>query len=68
MGNLSYDASESDLLELFSGSGRVKNAEVVVNNNTHAYWLRVRLGGGLAPFDCTVFAVRILYRVSTPLP
>jgi hypothetical protein len=34
VGNLSYDASESDLLELFSGSGRVKNAEVVVNNNT----------------------------------
>jgi RNA recognition motif-containing protein len=34
VGNLSYDATESDLFELFSGSGRVKNAEVVVNNNT----------------------------------
>lgn len=34
VGNLSYDASESDLFELFSGSGRVKNAEVVVNNRT----------------------------------
>lgn len=34
VGNLSFDASESDLFELFNGSGRVKNAEVVVNNNT----------------------------------
>ena len=34
VGNLSYDASESDLFELFKGSGRVKNAEVVVNNRT----------------------------------
>lgn len=34
VGNLSYDASESDLFELFNGSGRVKNAEVVVNVNT----------------------------------
>ena len=34
VGNLSYDASESDLFELFSGSGSVKNAEVVVNANT----------------------------------
>lgn len=34
VGNLSYDASESDLFELFNGSGRVKNAEVVVNINT----------------------------------
>ena len=34
VGNLSYDAVESDLLELFSGSGRVKNAEVVINNRT----------------------------------
>lgn len=34
VGNLSYDASESDLFELFNGSGRVKNAEVVVNNHT----------------------------------
>lgn len=34
VGNLSYDATESDLFELFNGSGRVKNAEVVVNNHT----------------------------------
>jgi hypothetical protein len=34
VGNLSYDATESDLFDLFQGSGRVKNAEVVVNNNT----------------------------------
>jgi hypothetical protein len=34
VGNLSYDASESDLFELFNGSGKVKNAEVVVNNRT----------------------------------
>lgn len=34
VGNLSYDATESDLFELFNGSGRVKNAEVVVNINT----------------------------------
>jgi len=34
VGNLSYDAGESDLFELFNGSGRVKNAEVVVNNRT----------------------------------
>lgn len=34
VGNLSYDATESDLFELFSGSGSVKNAEVVVNSRT----------------------------------
>jgi len=34
VGNLSYDATESDLFELFKGSGRVKNAEVVINNRT----------------------------------
>jgi RNA recognition motif-containing protein len=33
VGNLSYDATESDLLELFNGVGMVKNAEVV----THKY-------------------------------
>jgi hypothetical protein len=33
IGNLSYDATESDLLELFNGVGIVKNAEVV----THKY-------------------------------
>lgn len=34
VGNLSYDATESDLFELFSGSGRVKDAEVVINSST----------------------------------
>ncbi len=34
IGNLSYDASESDLFELFNGVGAVRNAEVVVNNRT----------------------------------
>jgi len=34
IGNLSYDASESDLFELFNGVGSVRNAEVVVNNRT----------------------------------
>ncbi len=34
VGNLSYDASESDLFELFNGSGKVKNAEVVMNART----------------------------------
>jgi RNA recognition motif. (a.k.a. RRM, RBD, or RNP domain) len=34
VGNLSYDASESDLFELFNGVGSVRNAEVVVNNRT----------------------------------
>ncbi len=34
MGNLSYDATESDLFELFSGVGTVKNAEVVCNRRT----------------------------------
>lgn len=34
IGNLSYDATESDLFELFNGSGSVKNAEVVVNSRT----------------------------------
>lgn len=33
VGNLSYDATESDLFELFKGVGIVKNAEVV----THKY-------------------------------
>ncbi len=33
VGNLSYEATESDLLELFNGVGLVKNAEVV----THKY-------------------------------
>lgn len=34
VGNLSYDATESDLFELFNGVGGVRNAEVVVNNRT----------------------------------
>lgn len=34
VGNLSYDASESDLFELFNGVGGVRNAEVVVNSRT----------------------------------
>lgn len=34
IGNLSYDATESDLFELFNGVGSVRNAEVVVNNRT----------------------------------
>jgi len=34
VGNLSYDATESDLFELFNGVGSVRNAEVVVNNRT----------------------------------
>lgn len=34
VGNLSYDAAESDLLELFNGVGGVRNAEVVVNSRT----------------------------------
>jgi RNA recognition motif-containing protein len=33
VGNLSYDATESDLLELFKGIGMVKSAEIV----THKY-------------------------------
>jgi RNA recognition motif-containing protein len=33
VGNLSYDASESDLFDLFKGVGSVKNAEIV----THKY-------------------------------
>jgi hypothetical protein len=34
VGNLSYDATESDLFELFNGVGVVRNAEVVVNSRT----------------------------------
>ncbi len=34
VGNLSYDAAESDLFELFNGVGTVRNAEVVVNSRT----------------------------------
>jgi hypothetical protein len=34
VGNLSYDASESDLMELFNGVGTVSNVEVVYNTRT----------------------------------
>lgn len=35
IGNLSYDAAESDLSELFSGVGTVVNVEIIANKNTH---------------------------------
>ena len=34
IGNLSFDASESDLFELFSGVGTVQNVEIVMNRHT----------------------------------
>jgi RNA recognition motif-containing protein len=34
VGNLSYDAAESDLFNLFSGVGNVKNAEIVTTKET----------------------------------
>jgi RNA recognition motif-containing protein len=34
IGNLSYDAAESDLFELFSGVGTVANVEVISNKHT----------------------------------
>lgn len=34
VGNLSFDASESDLFELFNGVGTVENVEVVSNKHT----------------------------------
>lgn len=34
VGNLNYDATESDLFELFQGVGTVRNAEVVVHSRT----------------------------------
>ena len=34
IGNLSYDATENDLHELFNGVGSVKNAEVVTHKDT----------------------------------
>jgi RNA recognition motif-containing protein len=33
VGNLSYDATESDLLDLFNGVGAVRNAEVVAHKH-----------------------------------
>jgi RNA recognition motif-containing protein len=35
VGNLSFDATETDLQELFNGVGKVQNAEVVSNKYTH---------------------------------
>ena len=35
VGNLSYDASESDLASLFNGIGKVQNVEIVYNPATH---------------------------------
>lgn len=34
VGNLSYDATESDLFELFSGVGTVANVEIISNKHT----------------------------------
>lgn len=34
VGNLSFDATESDLFELFNGVGLVNNVEIVVNKHT----------------------------------
>jgi len=34
VGNLSFDAAESDLSELFSGVGTVQNVEIVMNRHT----------------------------------
>lgn len=34
IGNLSYDAAESDLFELFSGVGTVANVEIITNKHT----------------------------------
>jgi hypothetical protein len=35
VGNLSYDATESDLFELFAGVGKVRNAEIVYHKHNH---------------------------------
>jgi RNA recognition motif-containing protein len=34
VGNLSFDAAESDLFDLFNGVGSVQNVEIVVNRHT----------------------------------
>jgi hypothetical protein len=34
VGNLSYDATESDLVELFNGVGKVQNTEIVTHRGT----------------------------------
>lgn len=35
VGNLSYDATEHDIEELFKGVGSVKKVEIIYNRNTH---------------------------------
>lgn len=35
VGNLSYDAAESDLMNLFNGVGKVQNAEIVTHRETY---------------------------------
>jgi RNA recognition motif-containing protein len=35
VGNLSFDATEGDLFELFNGVGSVQNVEIVSNKHTH---------------------------------
>ncbi len=35
IGNLSYDATESDLFQLFNGVGQVQNAEIVTHRDTY---------------------------------
>jgi len=35
LGNLSYEANESDLEELFKGVGSVRNVEIIYNRHTH---------------------------------
>ncbi len=35
LGNLSYDATEEDLKDLFKGIGTVRNVEIVYNRRTH---------------------------------
>lgn len=35
IGNLSYEATESDLFELFKGVGQVQNAEIVTHRDTY---------------------------------
>jgi RNA recognition motif-containing protein len=35
LGNLSYDAAEYELEELFKGAGAVRDVEIVYNRNTH---------------------------------
>jgi hypothetical protein len=73
LGRTSFGGVSSTLASVNSGVGgsvwtTSSIASPVVNNNTHAYWVKVRLGGGFAPFDNTFFGMRILYQVSSPLP